>query len=103
MKQLLTLSLILISVACFGQKKENHLSFKFDALNKAKIIEANNAAVYARKADSVKWKLVTDYLTVMKIDFAFISDKGDSLKVTPEGIELKLRTKPRNNTTTSTQ
>lgn len=107
----LTILFMLVSVCAFGQPSqkpkeastvigcagcdlkllENRFSVPFDALNGAQIQEAENAAKYAHKTDSVKWVLVRGILQVSKVDFSRISDKGDSLQITPQGIVLKLR------------
>lgn len=63
----------------------------FDLLNAAYIKEADKAAKYAHQTDSIKWAIVRNILTVSQIDFTRISQNGDSLKVTSEGVFLKLR------------
>jgi hypothetical protein len=60
-------------------------------LNGAHIKEASSAAKYARQTDSLKWVIVRSMLQLKEVDFSRISDKGDSLVVTPEGIFLKFK------------
>lgn len=108
--KIFTILFLFISTYSFGQGKsvnrykyavdsvkkvvsENNVSIPFDALNGAKIQEADNAMRYFLKTDSVKRAIVVQILQIKKIDFSRISEKGDSLKITPEGIFLKLKTK----------
>jgi hypothetical protein len=101
---------LLISVACLGQGKsvnpykyavdsihkviaEKNVFIEFDALNGAKIIEADQAKQYFIKTDSIKRAIVIQMLQIKKIDFSRISEKGDSLIITSQGIKLKLKPK----------
>lgn len=109
MKTLITI-LLFSSVVCFGQSpykqvadsgkgknvtitNQGDVVFQFDALNASKIIQHELAIKYAKKQDSLYWVLVREFLIANKVDFSRISDKGDSLKVTPNGVYLKLKPK----------
>jgi len=69
----------------------------FDALNGAQIQEADNAAKYAHKTDSIKWVIVRSMVAILQakgeIDPLRISTNGDSLKITPQGMEMKFKPK----------
>ena len=111
MKILLTLLLLSLYSFAFGQPSQNITvtdkirleqlgllkKIPFDALNGAQIQEANNAAKYAHKTDSVKWAIVRNMVSVLQskgeIDPSRISTNGDSLKITPQGMEMKFKPK----------
>jgi len=107
----LTLILLLFSVWALGQPSQKITvtdeirleqlgllkKIPFDALNGAQILEADNAAKYARKTDSVKWVIVLNMVAVLQakgeIDPSRISTNCDSLKITPQGMEMKFKPK----------
>lgn len=110
MKTTSFLILLFLSITAFGQspskdlksdqsqfqhtvftQKEGVSFINFDLLNAAYVKEAEKAAKYAHQTDSIKWAIVRNILTVAQIDFTRISQNGDSLKVTSEGVFLKLR------------
>lgn len=73
------------------QNKKLEPTFRFDALNAAIIQEDINAGRYKHKTDSARREVILRMLKVNHVDFARISEHPDSLKITPEGIFLKLK------------
>ena len=122
MKSLLTILLLSICSICFGQTSVNPYkkiadhnnlkglstgrivrdsgTFYFDAFNRSKIEYHDNLLKqfqenqkFVNKQDSAYWQFVKDFLIANKVDLDRVSPYGDSLKVTPEGIFLKLKPK----------